>query len=152
GDRIVEVSPAGRSRTSTTAAWILPGFVDLHVHGGGGHTFTNGDVDDARATAAFHARHGTTTMLASLVTTSPKATQAGVEAFAPLVAEGVIAGVHLEGPYLSAARCGAQNPAYLRDPDSVEITELLAPGAVRVVTIAPELPGAIAAIRQIVAN
>jgi N-acetylglucosamine-6-phosphate deacetylase len=152
GDRIVEVSPAGRSRTSTTAAWILPGFVDLHVHGGGGHTFTTGDVEDARAAAAFHGRHGTTTMLASLVTTSPKATLAGVEAFAPLVAEGVIAGVHLEGPYLSAARCGAQNPAYLRDPDPAEITDLLAPGTVRVVTIAPELPGAIAAIRQFTAN
>lgn len=152
GDRIVEVTPAGRSRAAVTASWILPGFVDLHVHGGGGHTFTTGDANDAERAAVFHARHGTTTMLASMVTASPKATRAGVEALAPLVADGVLAGVHLEGPYLSPARCGAQNPAYLRDPDPAEIADLLSLGVVRMMTIAPELPGAVAAIRQLTAH
>jgi N-acetylglucosamine-6-phosphate deacetylase len=145
--RIVAVGTGGDA--DLTAAWIVPGFVDLHVHGGGGHTFTSGDPDEARAAAAFHARHGTTTLQASLVTASPAATRAAVEGLAPLVHDGLLAGVHLEGPYLSTARCGAQNPAYLRDPDPDELAELLSFGAVRTVTIAPELPGALTAIRQL---
>jgi N-acetylglucosamine-6-phosphate deacetylase len=149
GERIAEVGPARRTKNERTAAWILPGFVDIHVHGGGGHTFTNGDPDAARAAAAFHRSHGTTTMLASLVTGPLAATRDAVAGLAPVVGEGVLAGVHLEGPYLAAARCGAHNPAYLRDPDPTEIAELLRPGVVRAVTLAPELPDALAAIRQL---
>jgi N-acetylglucosamine-6-phosphate deacetylase len=127
---------------------IVPGFVDLHCHGGGGHTFTTGDADAARAAAGFHLRHGTTTMLASLVSSPYELMRDATVAFAPLVAGGVIAGVHFEGPYLSGVRCGAQNPAYLRDPSVDELTALIAlgRGAVRMVTIAPELPGALDAI------
>jgi hypothetical protein len=68
--------------------------------------------------------------------------------YLPLVRERVLAGVHYEGPYLSGARCGAQNPEFLRDPSVAELTELikLGEGAVRMVTIAPELPGATEAI------
>jgi N-acetylglucosamine-6-phosphate deacetylase len=74
------------------------------------------------------------------------------KAFAPLVADGVLAGIHFEGPYLSELRCGAQNPAYLRDPSTVELAELIGTGggAVRMVTIAPERPGALAAIELLV--
>lgn len=147
---IVSVGTGGDA--DLTAAWIVPGFVDLHVHGGGGYTFTNGDPVQARAAAAFHAGHGTTTLQASLVTASPAATRAAVEGLAPLVHDGLLAGVHLEGPYLSTARCGAQNPAYLRDPDPDELAELLSFGAVRTVTIAPELPGALTIIRQLRAH
>jgi N-acetylglucosamine-6-phosphate deacetylase len=144
-DRIVEI---GRSTGDTVHSghWLLPGFVDIHVHGGGGHSFTTGDPDSARQAAAFHLRHGTTTLLASLVTAPHELMLAATKAYAPLVAEGVLAGVHLEGPYLSHARCGAQNPAYLRDPSTVELVGLL-DGVVRMVTIAPELPGALDAIR-----
>lgn len=151
GERIVAVDPADAD-TDLTAAWIVPGFVDLHVHGGGGHTFTTGDVDEARAAAEFHRRHGTTTLQASLVTASVPATRAAVAALAPLVHSGLLAGVHLEGPYLSTARCGAQNPAYLRDPDPDELADLLRFGVVSAVTIAPELPGALAAIRTLQAQ
>jgi N-acetylglucosamine-6-phosphate deacetylase len=147
-DRIVEVS-TDTGDADLAAAWIVPGFVDLHVHGGGGHTFTNGDPDEARAAADFHQRHGTTTLQASLVTASAPATRAAVAALAPLVHSGRLAGIHLEGPYLSTARCGAQNPAYLRDPDPDELAELLAFGVVSTVTVAPELPGALTAIRQL---
>jgi N-acetylglucosamine-6-phosphate deacetylase len=150
GGHIVEVGTAGDA--DLTAAWIVPGFVDLHVHGGGGHTFTSGDPDEARAAAAFHYGHGTTTLQASLVTASPAATRAAVAGLAPLVHSGLLAGVHLEGPYLSTARCGAQNPAYLRDPDPDELADLLAFGVVRTVTIAPELPGSLTAIRQLSAH
>ncbi|GID94948.1 N-acetylglucosamine-6-phosphate deacetylase [Amorphoplanes digitatis] len=127
---------------------IVPGFVDLHCHGGGGHTFTLGDPAAARAAAAFHLRHGTTTMLASLVSSPYELMRDATAAYLPLVADGAIAGLHFEGPYLSHARCGAQNPAYLREPSLDELTALvkLGDGAIRMVTIAPELPGALAAV------
>jgi N-acetylglucosamine-6-phosphate deacetylase len=127
---------------------IVPGFVDLHCHGGGGYTFTTGDATQARAAAGFHLRHGTTTMLASLISSPYELMRDATVAFAPLVADGVVAGVHFEGPYLSGVRCGAQNPDFLRDPSVDELSELieLGGGAVRMVTIAPELPGALETI------
>ncbi|AEV88877.1 N-acetylglucosamine-6-phosphate deacetylase [Actinoplanes sp. SE50] len=127
---------------------IVPGFIDLHCHGGGGHTFTTGDPAAARAAAAFHLGHGTTTMLASLVSSPFELMREATLAYRPLVDDGVIAGIHFEGPYLSSARCGAQNPAFLRDPVLAEIEELVTIGAggVRMMTVAPELDGALAAI------
>lgn len=144
GDRIASV----RRGTKAEDQWILPGFVDIHNHGGGGHTFTTGDAEQARGAAAFHLAHGTTTLLASLVSSPFEVMRDAVVSFLPLVAEGVIAGVHFEGPYLSQARCGAQNPLYLRDPDLGELAELvkLADGGLRMVTIAPERDGALEAI------
>ncbi len=135
-------------------AWVVPGFVDIHVHGGGGATYTTGEVDQARKVAAFHLGHGTTTTLASLVTSPPELMHRATKELAPLVDEGVIAGIHYEGPYLSAARCGAQNPAHLRHPDPAELARLVDAGAgtVRMVTIAPELPGALEAIEWLVAR
>ena len=145
GPTILAVTAAGNTGDDI----IVPGFVDLHCHGGGGYTFTTGDAGAARAAAAFHRRHGTTTMLASLVSSPFELMRDATAAFVPLVREEVIAGVHFEGPYLSGVRCGAQNPAFLRDPSAEELTALikLGDGAVRMVTIAPELPGALDAIR-----
>ncbi|MGX6603682.1 N-acetylglucosamine-6-phosphate deacetylase [Micromonosporaceae bacterium Da 78-11] len=127
---------------------VVPGFVDLHCHGGGGHTFTTGDAEAARGAALFHLGHGTTTMLASLVSSPFELMRDAVAAYLPLVEAGLLAGVHFEGPYLSGVRCGAQNPEFLRDPSIDELSALikLGEGAVRMVTIAPELPGALAAI------
>lgn len=155
GDRIVEVvAGAGTEprREPDGPNVIVPGFVDLHCHGGGGHTFTTGDPDAARGAAGFHLRHGTTTLLASLVSSPYPLLRAATEGYAPLVAEGVLAGIHFEGPYLSEARCGAQNPAQLRDPSAEELAGLigLGGGAVRMVTLAPERDGALAAIRLLV--
>jgi N-acetylglucosamine-6-phosphate deacetylase len=87
--------------------WVLPGFVDLHVHGGGGGSFTDGDAGSARRAAAFHRAHGTTTLLASLVTAPLGELEDRLAMLAALAAAGVIGGIHLEGPFLSAARCGA---------------------------------------------
>ncbi|GAA3338942.1 N-acetylglucosamine-6-phosphate deacetylase [Amorphoplanes nipponensis] len=150
GPTILDVTERGRPGDDI----IVPGFVDLHCHGGGGHTFTTGDAAAARAAAAFHLRHGTTTMLASLVSSPYELMRDATAGYRPLVADGTIAGVHFEGPYLSHARCGAQNPAFLREPSLAELTALveLGAGAVRMVTIAPELPGALDAVRFLVSR
>jgi len=134
------------------APWLVPGFVDMHVHGGGGHTFTTGDADAARAAAAFHLAHGTTTLLASLVSGPHDLMLAATAAYAPLVDEGVLGGVHFEGPYLARALCGAQNPEFLREPSTAELGALIdaGDGAVRMVTLAPELPRAHDVIRLLV--
>jgi N-acetylglucosamine-6-phosphate deacetylase len=151
GDRITHVGSGGSTGEDLDGAWLVPGFVDIHVHGGGGATYTTGDPDQARAAAEFHLGHGTTTTLASLVTSPPQLLRDATARLAPLVTEGVIAGIHYEGPYLSAVRCGAQNPDFLRAPDPAELTALLqiAPGAVRMVTVAPELPGALDVIERL---
>jgi N-acetylglucosamine-6-phosphate deacetylase len=142
--RITAVEPG----TGAGSDWIVPGFVDLHNHGGGGHSFTTGDPDAARSAAAFHLRHGTTSVLASLVSSPFALMRDATAALAPLVREGVLAGIHFEGPYLAQRRCGAQNPAHLRDPSLAELRELIAlgGGAVRMMTLAPERPGALDAI------
>jgi N-acetylglucosamine-6-phosphate deacetylase len=142
GPAIVSVAESSVDTTD----YVVPGFVDLHCHGGGGHTFTTGDPSSAASAAAFHLRHGTTTLLASLVSSPFEVMKEAVAAFQPLVTAGAIAGVHFEGPYLSAVRCGAQNPDFLRDPDLSELRTLVGSGIVRAVTIAPELPGALEAI------
>jgi N-acetylglucosamine-6-phosphate deacetylase len=124
--------------------WVLPGFVDVHVHGGGGASFTEGTIDEARRAAAFHRGHGTTTMLASLVTAPLAELETRASMLAELADDGTIAGLHLEGPFLSPARRGAQNPRHMLAPD-VAVFERLhaaARGHLRVITLAPELPGA----------
>jgi N-acetylglucosamine-6-phosphate deacetylase len=138
--------------TDLRGRWVLPGFVDLHVHGGGGASFTEGSGDDARNAAAFHRGHGSTTMLASLVTAPLDELEARAAMLAGLADEGLIAGLHLEGPFLSAARCGAQDPRHMLAPD-VAVFERLhaaARGYLRVITLAPELPGAAGVIRAAV--
>jgi N-acetylglucosamine-6-phosphate deacetylase len=149
GPTIIDVTASNRAGDDI----IVPGFVDMHCHGGGGHTFTLGDPADAAQAAAFHLAHGTTTMLASLVSSPYELMRDATAAYRPLVADGTIAGLHFEGPYLSAARCGAQNPAFLRDPSLDELTALveLGAGSIRMVTIAPELNGALEATRFLVA-
>ncbi|ORV14890.1 N-acetylglucosamine-6-phosphate deacetylase [Mycobacterium celatum] len=121
-------------------AVVVPGFVDMHVHGGGGASY--GGPDIVRA-AEFHRRHGTTTTLASLLSASPAELLAGVRALTEATRAGTVAGIHLEGPWLSAQHCGAHDPRQLRDPQPAEIDALLAAGdgAIRMVTLAPERPG-----------
>jgi N-acetylglucosamine-6-phosphate deacetylase len=123
---------------------ILPGLIDVHCHGGGGHVFTTTDAEQARAVAAHHAARGTTRVMASLVTAAPETLLAQVAALAPLVASGELLGIHLEGPFLSTVRCGAQSPEFIIDPDPGLAKRLLdaAGGAIRVITLAPERPGA----------
>jgi N-acetylglucosamine-6-phosphate deacetylase len=130
--------------------------VDIHVHGGGGGTFSAADpsaVENATATTVnFHRRHGTTTMIASLVTAQPAELLTQVRAMAERVQAGVVAGIHLEGPWLAAERCGAHELSALRDPDPTELDRVFAAGGdcIRMVTLAPERAGGLAAIQRIV--
>ncbi|GAA4222296.1 N-acetylglucosamine-6-phosphate deacetylase [Streptosporangium album] len=134
--------------------YVVPGFVDIHNHGGAGGSFPTGDPDEAVRIAALHARHGTTTLMASLVTAAPDDLARATAALADLCENGLLAGIHFEGPYISLARCGAHDPALLRDPSPRELTDLLKAGRghVRMLTIAAELPGALDTIREAVAN
>lgn len=139
---------ADDDRVDLGGRYVTAGFVDMHVHGGGGASF----ADDPQAVVDFHRRRGTTTCLASLVTAPIPELAAQVAALAGLVESQVVAGVHLEGPFLATARCGAHDPALLRAPDAASVATLLdaGAGAVAMVTLAPELPGALEAIARIV--
>ncbi|WP_243740710.1 N-acetylglucosamine-6-phosphate deacetylase [Streptomyces sp. 8K308] len=132
-----------------TGHWVLPGFVDLHVHGGGGASFSAGTAEEALRAIATHRAHGTTTMVASMVTgeLGDLAAQAGE--LADLVEQGELAGVHFEGPFIARNRCGAHQPSLLRDPDPSDVRKLLdaARGTARMVTLAPELAGGLDSVR-----
>jgi N-acetylglucosamine-6-phosphate deacetylase len=132
---------------------VVPGFVDTHLHGGGGANFSAASAQETATAAALHRRHGTTTLIASLVTAAPDELLRQVRGLAADVRSGVLAGIHLEGPWLSVHRCGAHQPALMRDPDPAEIDRVLAAadGAIRMVTLAPERDGALAAIAQFTA-
>lgn len=126
------------------APWVLPGFIDLHVHGGGGREAMEGE-EGIRALLAFHLRHGTTALLATTVTAPLEDLLKVLEAAQKVMAcpgpgEARLLGVHLEGPFISPQRLGAQ-PPYARPPSREELQALLAFRGVRVVTLAPELPG-----------
>ncbi|MEV4069523.1 N-acetylglucosamine-6-phosphate deacetylase [Nonomuraea fuscirosea] len=133
---------------------VVPGFVDLHNHGGAGGSFPTGEQDRARDAVALHRRHGTTTTVGSLVTDSIEGLTRAATSLAELCEEGLLAGLHLEGPYISRARCGAHDPALLREPSPQELAGLIKAGRghIRMLTIAPELPGALDTIRMAVAE
>lgn len=146
--------PPGTVRTSLGAVTVVPGFVDTHVHGGAGFDFSTCDAEGVAAAVGFHRRHGTTTLVASLVSLGPVELALRVKMLSALVREGLISGIHLEGPWLSVQRCGAHDPALLRDPDPGELDLLLSLGgdAIRMITFAPERPGATDAIVRVVAS
>ncbi|GGF38805.1 N-acetylglucosamine-6-phosphate deacetylase [Marmoricola endophyticus] len=129
---------------------VTPGFVDTHVHGGGGRAFDEG-AEAAEAVVAAHLATGTTTVVASLVTLPDP--ERAVKELSPLVDDGLLAGLHLEGPWLSPEHRGAHDPALLETPtpDRVESFLALADGRLRMVTLAPELDGGLDAVRRLTA-
>ncbi|MFG2815655.1 N-acetylglucosamine-6-phosphate deacetylase [Streptomyces sp. NPDC048410] len=148
GRRIAERAPEGADVLDVTGHWVVPGFVDLHNHGGGGAAFSGG-AEDALTAVRTHREHGTTTLVASTVTDDLDvlARQAGL--LAELAEQGDIAGVHFEGPFISPCRKGAHSEALLRDPDPAEVRKLVdaARGHAKMVTLATELPGGIDSVR-----
>ena len=145
-------APPRRPDADLGAVTVVPGFVDTHVHGGRGASFSTANPADTSTAATLHLRHGTTTLVASLVTAGPDELAHQVAELAKQVHGGLIAGIHLEGPWLATTRCGAHDPSLMRDPDPDEIDRLLSlsDGAIRMVTLAPERDGALAAIKKIV--
>lgn len=140
---------AGDAVRDLSGCWIVPGFVDLHLHGGGGASFSTGTAEEALTVIRTHRAHGTTTMLASTVTgdLDDLARQAAV--LSELAEDGELAGVHFEGPFISPHRCGAHQPSLLRDPDPADVRKLIdaARGTARMMTLAPELPGGLESVR-----
>ncbi|MEO6309468.1 MAG: N-acetylglucosamine-6-phosphate deacetylase [Leifsonia sp.] len=136
--------------TDAAGRRLTPGFIDIHCHGGGGAAFDLGASEIATGLAVHH-RHGTTRAVLSLVTAS----QADLEKRVAVIADSaeqnpLVLGAHLEGPFLDTEFRGAHDPELLRAPDALSISRLLAAGRgqIRQITLAPELPGALNAIRQ----
>lgn len=144
---------AGGPARDLGGAVLAPGFVDVHVHGAAGAEFLDADAGERAAILRAHARGGTTALLATTVTASRERLRAAVDALAaaePVAGGAALLGIHLEGPYLCERHRGAQDPEHLRAPDLAELDALLAAGPVRLVTLAPELPGAPEAIARLV--
>jgi N-acetylglucosamine-6-phosphate deacetylase len=153
GARIVAVGAGAPPRTPDTSApeaSVVPGFVDTHVHGGGGASF-GPHQDDVHTVLSAHLAHGTTTMVASLVTATLDDLERSVKSLGELVEDDVLAGIHLEGPWLSPHQHGAHAPELLRAPHRDDVRRLLdaGSGTIRMVTLAPELPGGLDAVRRV---
>jgi N-acetylglucosamine-6-phosphate deacetylase len=131
---------------------VVPGFIDLHGHGGGGHAYDDGGTELAAALDA-HRSHGTTRAVISTVANPLAELRERLAEIAALTAsDPLVLGSHLEGPYLAPGRRGAHNADYLRVPDQADLESLIAAadGSLRQITLAPELPGALEAIPQLV--
>lgn len=158
GDSIVRTgtgeSPAADEIVEARGRFLVPGFMDLHGHGGGGHAYDDGG-DEIEAALATHRSHGTTRSVISLVANPIAQLRSSLDLIATIAeTDPLVLGSHLEGPYLSPARRGAHHPDHLRLPDPIELEELIGAsrGTLRQLTIAPELPGALDAIDTLVAS
>ena len=130
---------------------LIPGFVDIHCHGGGGKYFASLTDSEISQVIATHRAGGTVAGLASLVTEPIPNLISQIKQLVPFAQRGEIAGIHLEGPYLSHARCGAHDPNLLRTPTIAEVQTLLdaGQGFIKMITIAPELDGALEVIEYL---
>jgi len=156
GDTIVSTghgeAPDAAARVDVGGRWLVPGFMDLHGHGGGGHSYDDG-TSEISAALATHRAHGTTRSVISLVANPLASLRTSLREIADIAdADPLVLGSHLEGPFLAQNRRGAHNGEFLRDPAPYEVEELLgaARGTLRQITIAPELPNAMEAIDVLV--
>ncbi|MFE8991935.1 N-acetylglucosamine-6-phosphate deacetylase [Streptomyces collinus] len=149
GTRITRVTPENAQVIDLTGHYVIPGFVDLHNHGGGGASFTSGSVDDILKGIHTHRLHGTTTLVASTVTGDMDSLTHRAGLLSELAEQGEIAGVHFEGPFISPCRKGAHSEALLRDPHPAEVRKLIdaARGRAKMLTLATELPGGLDSVR-----
>ncbi len=145
---------AGEESLDAEGDFVVPGFVDVHVHGAAGHDTMDASAEALAGMAAFFARHGVTSFLATTITASHAATLAAIRAVASYRESpqpgARLLGLHLEGPYLNAAAKGAQPGRFCRAPDLVELEQFAAAGPLHLLSLAPELPGAEACVRAAV--
>jgi len=158
GDTILSTghgeAPDATTRVDVDGRWLVPGFMDLHGHGGGGHSYDDGAIEIGEALAT-HRAHGTTRSVISLVANPLASLRTSLSEIADIAdADPLVLGSHLEGPFLAQNRRGAHNGDFLRDPAPYEVEELIgaARGTLRQLTIAPELPNAMDAIDVLVEN
>ncbi|MGW3630879.1 N-acetylglucosamine-6-phosphate deacetylase [Streptomyces sp. NPDC005122] len=149
GTRIAGSTADGTPATDLSGHWLVPGFVDLHNHGGGGASFTSGTVEEVLRGVRTHRLHGTTTVVASTVTGDMDGLAQRAGLLSELAEQGDIAGIHFEGPFISPCRKGAHSEELLRDPDPAEVRKLIdaARGRAAMVTLATELPGGLDSVR-----
>jgi N-acetylglucosamine-6-phosphate deacetylase len=145
--------PEGAGRIDGRGLTVVPGFVDLHVHGGKGADFMDATEEAFRAIGEFHAAGGTTSYLPSTATESPEAILASIDMAARCRDQGIgdveILGVHVEGPYMAPRKHGCHDPGFVREPSKAENRGYLdrAP-IIRRITLAPEVPGVLDFIRE----
>ncbi|MFE9999627.1 N-acetylglucosamine-6-phosphate deacetylase [Streptomyces avermitilis] len=149
GTRIAGASSEDAPVVDLSGHWLVPGFVDLHNHGGGGASFTSGTAEEVLRGVHTHRLHGTTTVVASTVTGEMDVLAQRAGLLSELAEQGDIAGIHFEGPFISPCRKGAHSEELLRDPDPAEVRKLVdaARGRAKMVTLATELPGGIDSVR-----
>ncbi|WP_406488201.1 N-acetylglucosamine-6-phosphate deacetylase [Streptomyces phaeochromogenes] len=149
GTRIAGSAPVGAPTVDLRNHWVVPGFVDMHNHGGGGASFTSGTVEEILKGIHTHRLHGTTTLVASTVTGDMDGLAHRAGLLSELAEQGDLAGIHFEGPFISPCRKGAHSEELLRDPDPAEVRKLIdaARGRASMVTLATELPGGIDSVR-----
>ena len=151
------VGPAGQGLTPAEVVdargrYLTPGFIDIHGHGAGGATFGDGAAGIAEA-LRVHRSHGTTRSVLSLVTAKIDDLEHQLDTIAAVTASNPsVLGSHLEGPFLAVGHKGAHDPALLRAPDPITVQRLIdaSRGSLRQITLAPEQPGGIDAVRQLV--
>ncbi|MET9042161.1 N-acetylglucosamine-6-phosphate deacetylase [Streptomyces sp. NPDC002387] len=148
GSRIAAEGAAHAQTVDVRGHWLVPGFVDIHNHGGGGASFS-GTADEALTAVRTHRLHGTTTVVASTVTDDMDFLVGQAGLLSELAEQGDIAGIHFEGPFISPCRKGAHSEELLRDPDPAEVRKLVdaARGHAKMVTLATELPGGLDSVR-----
>lgn len=153
GDRITDVSraltpPRGTRVVDAQGLYLVPGYIDLHVHGGGGHHVMEGTPEAVQAMCDAHAAEGTTTLLPTTTTASMDAIKTAIDAVrmaADTPCKGSIAGVHLQGPFLSPVHMKEASHGYLCDLKSTDWQSLISHwDGIRMVGLSPELPGALA--------
>ncbi|MFZ0332883.1 MAG: N-acetylglucosamine-6-phosphate deacetylase [Candidatus Acidiferrales bacterium] len=153
------VAPAGAREISARDATIVPGFVDVHVHGAGGHDVMSSTEEALTTIASTVARHGTTSLVATTVTAPPDETRRSLEGISRYIlnpanraadATAEIIGIHMEGPFISPTRRGVHPAGAIANPSVTLLDRYLeaAAGTVRILTLAPEIPGALELVER----
>ncbi|WP_109035278.1 N-acetylglucosamine-6-phosphate deacetylase [Streptomyces rubrogriseus] len=152
GARIADTAPPQAETVDLAGHWVVPGFVDIHNHGGGGASFAGGTAEEILVGVETHRRHGTTTVVASAVTGELDFLARHAGMLAELAQQGDIVGIHFEGPFISPCRKGAHDEQLLRHPDPAEVRKLVdaAHGHAKMMTLATELPGGLDSVQLLV--